>query len=375
MKILLLGDASHFHATLAKAISALGHEVTVASAGSGWMMTPRDIDLARYQRGKTGGGVLKLRLDTVLRSRLRGNDVVQLCDTSFIRLRPKRQLALVEKLRRHNGLISFCFLGDNPFYITDLTSSSPSLAYSEWQSPWGESTGSNLRKWLSPEMVDYSRRLLDNVDCVNTALYEYQQVAEKAFSPRLPVSYTGIPIDLEGLPQPESHDPSKPLKILFAVHRGREALKGADILLPMLRRLQCDRPGKVEVLTPENVPYGQFLNLLGDVDIVCDQLYSYTPATTALLAMARGAVTISGAETDYLRFIGHPEDMPVPVFNPDPRDLPGTYARLLALVDDRDRLNAMRAAAPEFVRRNNDSLLVARRSLDTWQRVLTSKKH
>lgn len=373
MKILLLGDASHYHATLAGALTTLGHDVTVASAGSGWMMTPRDIDLARYQRGKTGGGVLKLRLETVLRSRLRGNDVVQLCDTSFIKLRPKRQIALVEKLRRHNGIVSFCFLGDNPFYLSDLRSSNPSLAYSEWQSPWGESLGSNLRSWLADEMVDYSRRLIDNVDCVTTALYEYHRVAGKAFGDRLPVTYTGIPIDMTGLKEPRKRDPKQPLKVLFAVHRGREALKGADILLPMLRRLQCDRPGRIELLTPENVPYHQFLDLLSDVDIVCDQLYSYTPATTALLAMARGAITISGAENDYLQFINHPEGMAVPIFNPDPRDLPDTYRRLLQLVDSPDRIAAMRAAAPQFVRANNDSLLVARRAITAWQQSLATR--
>ncbi len=366
MKILLFGDASHYHATLGRALTQLGHEVTVVSAGSTWMKTPRDIDISRPYKGKFGGLLLNLRIKNLLKSQLRGYDVVQLCDTSFITLRPKRQLDIVNQLRRHNNMISFCFLGDNPYYISNLISSNPSLAYSEWQSPWGESIEANRRIWLSKEMLDYTRQLIGKINCVTTALYEYHVVAQKAFPDCIPITYTGIPIDTRGLSQPKHISPEKPLKVLFTAHRGREACKGADILLPMLRRLQCDRPGRIELLTPDNVPYNRFVELLSDVDIVCDQLYSYTPATTALLAMARGAIAISGAEKEYLQFINHPEGTPVPIFNPDPRDLEGTYSRLLKLIDSPENIAAMGAAAPDFVRTNNDSLLVARRTLSAW---------
>ena len=39
MKILLLGEASNLHWTLAEGLRTLGHDVTVASGGSGWMIT------------------------------------------------------------------------------------------------------------------------------------------------------------------------------------------------------------------------------------------------------------------------------------------------------------------------------------------------
>ena len=47
MKILLLGEYSNVHATLARGLRALGHQVTVASNGDFWKNYPRDIDLAR----------------------------------------------------------------------------------------------------------------------------------------------------------------------------------------------------------------------------------------------------------------------------------------------------------------------------------------
>lgn len=47
MKILLLGEYSSLHSTLADGLRLLGHEVTVASDGCKWMENERDINLSR----------------------------------------------------------------------------------------------------------------------------------------------------------------------------------------------------------------------------------------------------------------------------------------------------------------------------------------
>ena len=77
MKVLLMGDGSAYHANLATALRAMGHSVTVASDGTRWMNTARDIDLAR-RPGKLSGALLWLRLSQLDAKRLRGYDVVQL---------------------------------------------------------------------------------------------------------------------------------------------------------------------------------------------------------------------------------------------------------------------------------------------------------
>ena len=50
MKILLLGEYSNVHWTLAEGLRTLGHEVTVVSNGDFWKDYPRDIDLTRMPR-------------------------------------------------------------------------------------------------------------------------------------------------------------------------------------------------------------------------------------------------------------------------------------------------------------------------------------
>lgn len=47
MRILLLGEYSNVHATLAAGLRRLGHEVVVASNGDFWKDYPRDTDLSR----------------------------------------------------------------------------------------------------------------------------------------------------------------------------------------------------------------------------------------------------------------------------------------------------------------------------------------
>lgn len=367
MKVLLLGDASNYHATLAAGLRAIGHDVTLASDGCSWMQTGRDIDLGRRD-GIVGGAMLYAKLLTVLSGRLKGYDVVQLVSPGFVHLKPSRLATLLRRLRRHNGNIYLTALGTDAVTVRNLAGPSPALPYSEWQlrgslTPWARSAASELVQWRDEGLNRYTDTFYDTVDGAVTALYEYHRILE-AELPGLPVAYGGIPVDTAALPAPELHPSGDRVKILFAAHKGREAEKGADILLPLLRRLEREHGGDVEILTPPNMPFGAFVETLSRADMVCDQLYAFTPATTALMAMAMGVVPISGGEEDFYRFIG--ESSARPIFNPDPLDIEGTYSRLAALVTDRAALRRMSAEAPAFVRRHNDVVTVARRFESFW---------
>ena len=82
MRILLLGEYSNVHATLAKGLRVLGHEVTVASNGDFWKDYERDIDLSR-RPGKMGGISLYAKVLSLL-PQWRGYDVVQLINPMFL---------------------------------------------------------------------------------------------------------------------------------------------------------------------------------------------------------------------------------------------------------------------------------------------------
>ncbi len=366
MKILFLGDGSAYHANLAVALRRQGHDVTVASDGTRWMQTDRDIDLQRAF-GKTGGAMLWMKMSSMMESQFTGFDIVHLSSPSFTSLKPVRLAVLLKKIKAGNGRLFYSALGTDSDYVRNcLYGTPPVLRYSEWHdatghTPWSHTAQAEAEAWLSAGLTDYTDEFFCTVEGAVSALYEYHKVIE-AMHPGLPLAYGGIPVDLSDMPRHKLSD--GPVRILYAAHKGREGEKGADILLGMLRRVESELKGTVVVDTPENVPYHQFRQRLAGYDVVSDQLYSFTPATTALMAMAMGVVPIIGGTQEFYDFIGERELRPI--FNPDPLDLEGTYQSLKTLLSDRDALRSMSEQGPEFIRRHNDAGLVARRFVDFW---------
>ena len=100
MKILLIGEYSNVHWTLAQGLRHLGHTVTVISNGDFWKNYPRDIDVARTP-GKLGGILLMAKLYALL-PRLRGYDVVQLINPMFFELKAERLFWFYNYLRKQH---------------------------------------------------------------------------------------------------------------------------------------------------------------------------------------------------------------------------------------------------------------------------------
>lgn len=367
MKILLLGDASNYHRALSAGLARLGHDVTLASDGSGWMKTGRDIDISRPGGGKIGGALYWLRLQSMLKSDFSGFDVVQLAGTHFLNLRPNRIRSFFDEIRKRNGSVFMTAMATDPLYVEALTGDNPPLRYSEWQSPWGRGNQTLRRAWTTPEQIDHANYIYDNVDGVVSALYEYQKVVEYA-RPDVPLAYGGIPIDIRSLPSPADRSGEGPLKIYLAAHRGREGEKGADVLFHIIRRWASENPKLAMVLEPGNMPYGDFLRFLGTTDIIVDQLYSYTPATSALLGMALGCIAVSGAEDEYRRFEG--EYDPLPIINPKPESPAEIIPQIEALALDSTLREDMRRRAGAFVERHNDASVVGQRFVDFWSERL-----
>ncbi len=88
-RILLLGDYSNLHSQLGRTLKSWGHEVTVASMGSGFQNTERDINISR-RPGKIGGALLTLDLLCgSLRAKMRGFDIVVLQNPCFLPIRDR----------------------------------------------------------------------------------------------------------------------------------------------------------------------------------------------------------------------------------------------------------------------------------------------
>lgn len=367
MKILLAGDYSNYHRALSLALRHMGHEVTVASDGSRWMNTARDIDTSRPFRNKVGGLLLWVKLNTLLRSRLEGYDIVQINSPGFASLQPCRLRQLFDRLLARNGAVYLTAMGTDTYYIDFCLSGA--LRYTEWQigdrpSPLALAQPDELRRWQAPALTDYTRYVYEHVRGVVSALYEYNESCRRVVDPSR-LAYAGIPIDTDSFTMAHGDEIPSRVKLFLGVHRDRMVEKGTDRMWAAARRVAERHPDKCELVFVENRPYREYVELMRSSHVVLDQLYSYTPATNALLAMAQGLVVVSGAEPEYYDFIGEKENHPIVNAIPDDEKL---EAQLEELVLHPERLPEQARRSREFVVKHNRDEVVARRFLDFWAR-------
>jgi len=182
------------------------------------------------------------------------------------------------------------------------------------------------------------------------------------------VAYGGIPIDTDSLEyRPLEQAPDK-LRLFIGIQRDRHVIKGTDRLLAAMKRLHDRYPRVTELEVVENLPYDEYTRRMRQSHVILDQLYSYTPGTNALIAMAQGLVAVSGAEPEYYDLIG--ETINKPIINVSPLIEGDIDRKLTWLVEHRDQLPAMARASRAFVEKHNAAPVVAQRYLDFWQGLL-----
>ena len=367
MKILFLGDASNYHRTLANALARMGHDVTVASHGSYWQNTQRDIDISRPYKGKIGGAMLWIKLNTSLRNSFIGYDVVHISNPTFLDLRPHRIREIFHRLKRDNGKVFLTALGTDSYYVEMCCQPDSPLRYSEWQIDGKPGPVINKKnEWLQPSLKDHCYFIYDNIDGVVTALYEYD-LSVKRILPADMIAYGGIPIDTTVIsPQYIVNVPEK-VTLFLGRHRNRQAEKGTDRIEQMAKSVVAKYPDRCRLDIVENLPYDEYLTRLRNAHVVMDQLYSYTPATNALLAMAMGLNTLSGGEVDYYKFINENELRPIINAIPDDDVL---FKAIEDVVLYPEIIVKRSQEGRKLVEKHNDSMVVAQRFIDFWHQKI-----
>lgn len=394
MKILLLGDYSNVHATLAEGLRAFGHEVVVASDGDGWKNYPRDIDLKR--RGTLGSHSLRqrildalyfIRLQWLFAVKFRGFDVVQIINPVFLPLRAERIMPYYRKLRRNNGKVFMAAYGMD-YYWVKAGMDCKTFRYSDFN------IGSDVRhdlpeneifiaEWLDGGKGVLNRAIADDCDGIPAGLYEYWASYRK-YLPEDQLSklrYIPFPIkvqdDVPSLAEQVSREDcdSRPVRFFIGIQRSRSAYKGTDIMLRALERAKSRYPQLVEIHKVESVPFAEYRRLMRSSDVILDQLYSYTPAMNALEAMGQGLVALSGAEPEYYElqersYAESSEQEAVrkplrPVVNVAPTE-ESVYDALCRIVEHREELPRQRQESIEFVKRFHDFKTVAKQYLEFW---------
>ena len=361
MKILLIGEYSNVHWTLAQGLRQLGHNVTVISNGDFWKNYPRDIDVAR-EHGKLNGIRLLLKLWRLL-PKMRGFDVVQLINPMFFELKAERLFFFYNYLRKHNNKVFLCGFGMDWYWVHTCTYDKP-LRYSDFN--FGDKVRSvpeddrYQKDWLGTAKERLNKYIAKDCDGIITGLYEYWV----CYHPAFPEKTTYIPFPIK---MPESYSTERSsdseVVIFIGINRERSAYKGTDIMLRAAEDIHSKYAQRIKLMVAESVPFAEYQHMMEGSDAILDQLYAYTPSMNPLLAMSKGIICIGGGEPENYEIIHETELRPIINIEPTYESV---YQRLEELVLHPERIPELKAQSVNYVRKHHDYIKVARQYLDFW---------
>ena len=364
MKILLLGEYSNVHHTLAEGLRVLGHEVTVASDGDGWKGYDRDIDLTRRSHGVVN--TIRYWLEGQKQfSKFKGYDVVQLINPVFLNLKAERMMPYYRQLKRNNASIFMGAYGMDHFFVkacldyktfrySDFAIGNSYRDYAENQ-VW-------IRDWLNGSKGELNKRIADDCNGIVAGLYEYYASYLPYYSEKL----TFIPFPIKPHPAVEKeykHTPDK-VRFFIGIQKRRNTYKGTDIMLRALERVHEEMPSLCEIVKVESVPFKVYCEMMEGSDVILDQLYSYTPAMNALEAMSKGLIVVGGGEPENYEILNETELRPIVNVWPSEENV---YDALRQLVLERHKVPLLSKESRLYIERHHHYIKVARQYLDFWQ--------
>ena len=355
MKILLIGEYSNVHNTLAQGLRTLGHKVVVMSNGDFWKNYPRDINVARSE-GKIGGIALLAKIITIL-PRLRGFDVVQFINPMFLELKAQRLFAIFDYLKRNNAKTVMGAFGMDYYWVHENRTRKP-LRYGDFNI--GETlrdtddTRREIADWTGTDKQRLNEKMADECDNIVAGLYEYMA----CYKPLFPKKTSFIPFPIVCSDEKiDFHRMEEPIKIFVGINKSRSAYKGTDIMLKAAQDVAKRYPEKLKLKIVESVPFEEYRRLMMESDAIIDQLYSYTPSMNPLEAMSHGLICIGGGEPENYDILGEKELHPIVNVEPTYESV---YHEIEQLIMHPERIGIMQRQSIEYIRRHHDHIKVAK---------------
>ena len=368
MKILLMGEYSNVHATLAEGLRKLGHQVSVFSNGDFWKNYPRDINMVR-KPGKLGGVMYLIKLYTIVH-KLRGYDIVQLINPMFLELKAERIFPIYRYLRKHNKRVILGGFGMDYYWASVCCNDKP-LRYSDFNIGSELRTNADALKerkdWIGTAKEQLNRMIAEDCDGIVTGLYEYWA----CYQPCLPQKTVFIPLPIRTYAQPSDIPPSIPqkVKLFIGINKSRSEYKGTDIMLKAAKAIATKYPEKTELRIAQNVPFHRYVEMMNGSDAILDQLYSYTPSMNPLEAMAHGIICIGGGEPENYKIINETELHPIINVLPCYESV---YQELEQLVLHPERIPMLKRQSVEYVKKHHDYIGIAKRYESLYVKALNS---
>lgn len=363
MKILLIGEYSNVHWTLAQGLRSLGHTVCVVSNGDFWKDYPRDISLVR-EYTKWGG--IKYLIKTLFTlPRLRGYDIVQIINPMFLELKAEKIEPIYRYLRRNNGKIFLGAFGMDAYWVDCATAKPEVFRYSDFnvgtREILNDYTREQIADWQNTPKALLNHYIANDCNGIIAGMYEYHTAYKKLHNQKL--TYIPFPIDIDNRQHFTPYDGQRKVRFFIGIQKSRSIYKGTDIMLRALERLHAEYPNECEILKAENIPFAQYSKMVEDCDILLDQLYGYSPGMNALLALSKGKIVVGGAEEECYEILGENELRPMINVIPDEQDI---YNKLCELLKHKEKIATMQHDSIRLIERHHLPQKVAQQYLNFW---------
>lgn len=364
MKILLIGEYSNVHWTLAEGLRSLGHKVCVVSNGDFWKNYRRDISLVR-KYSKTGGISYILKTYALL-PRLRGYDIVQIINPMFLELKAERIAPIYRYLKKHNRKIFLGAFGMDAYWVETCTREPRTFRYSDFnigdRSIDNNYTREQAADWKDTPKARLNHEIAESCNGIIAGMYEYHTAYKEKHGGKL--TYIPFPIYPEEREVAKRYTTDRKLRIFIGIQRERSIYKGTDIMLRALEKIVQKYPDECEMLKAESVPFEEYSRMVNDCDILIDQLYGYSPGMNALLAMSKGKIVVGGAEEECYAINEESRLRPMVNVVPNEEDV---YKKLEWLVLNREKVAKMQEESIEYIAKHHHPRKVAERYLKFWE--------
>ena len=363
MKILLIGEYSNVHWTLAEGLRSLGHTVCVVSNGDFWKDYMRDISLVR--KYTMIGGISYMFKTYALLPWLRGYDIVQLINPMFLELKAERIAPIYRYLKAHNRKIFLGAFGMDAYWVEACTRKPRTFRYSDFNI--GESSIDNsytreqAADWKGTPKARLNHEIATECNGIIAGMYEYYTAYSNKHADKL--TYIPFPIYPGQTKESELYTTDRKLRFFIGIQKERSIYKGTDIMLRALERIAERYPDLCEMLKAESIPFEEYSKMVNNCDILLDQLYGYSPGMNALLAMSKGKIVVGGAEEECYAINGETTLRPMVNVNPNEDDV---YRKLEWLVLNRDKVATMQKESIEYIEKHHHPEKVAERYLKFW---------
>lgn len=363
MKILLLGEFSNVHWTLAEGLRKLGHDVVVVSDGDRWKNYPRDIELRRRSLGKWDTFRYIWNIERTI-PKLKGYDIVQIINPVFLDLKAQRIRKFYDKLRSQNKKMFMGAFGMDKYWVKCGLDCS-TFRYSDFNIGrdirHNEDNTFFIQDWLDGPKGELNDYIANDCDGIISGLCEYDMCYRQYF----PNKTTHIPFPIK-CQEDQNLNLRQPGKVSFfiGIQHNRNAYKGTDIMYKALLRLKQEYPDKVIVNTAENVPFAEYIKLLNNSDVLLDQLYSYTPGMNGLQAMSQGLIVVGGGEDEMYRLLNERELQPIINVLPNEDDV---YKKLKDILLNMSTIPQRKQDSISFINKHHDYIKVAQLYIDAWE--------